>query len=69
MALASDNLEKLEGYKKTRDEEVAKFWEELLRETASREEAWKALKEEHQIHEENLQYEKVTLEFAIEEEK
>ena len=53
-AVATDNLAKVEGYKKTRDEEVAKLWEELLKENASREEAWKALEEERRIHEKNL---------------
>ena len=59
----------MEGYKKTRDEEMAKLREELLKESASREEAWKAHEEERRIREENLQSKKVALELAIEEEK
>ena len=38
VALASDSLQKVEGYKKTRDEEVAKLWEELSKERESRNE-------------------------------
>ena len=66
VALATDSLEKV---KKTHDEEVTKLWEELLKENASREEAWKALEEKRRIHEENLQSEKVAVELAIKEEK
>ena len=43
MASAKDSLEKVEGYKKTRDDEAAKLWEELRKEGALREEAWNTL--------------------------
>ena len=50
MASSHDSLEKMEGYKKTRDEEVAKLRDKLLTESASHKEAWKALEEERRIH-------------------
>ena len=59
----------MEGYKKTRDDEVTKLVEELLKESASCDEAWKALEEEHRNHKENLQSENVALELAIEDER
>ena len=34
VALATNSLEKVEGYKKTHDEEVAKLWEKLLKESS-----------------------------------
>ena len=43
VASATDSLRKLEGYKKTHYDEVAKLREDLLKESASHEEAWNGL--------------------------
>ena len=69
IGMAADSLEQVESYKKTSDEEVAKLREELLKERASREEAWKTLKDERRVHEENLQSEKAAFDVVLEKER
>ena len=69
IGMAADSLEQVESYKKTSDEEVTKLREELLKERASREEAWKTLKDERRVHEENLQSKKAAFDVVLEKER
>ena len=69
IASVKDSLDKVEGHKKTCDDEVAKLWEELHKEKALRKETWNTLEDERRVHEEDLQSEKASFNVALEEER
>ena len=46
IGLAAGSLKQAENYKRTRDDEAAKLWEELQREKVLREEAWATVEDE-----------------------
>ena len=48
---------------------MTKLREELRKESASREEAWKTVRDEPRVHEEGLLFEKAAFDAALEEEK
>ena len=69
MELATNSLRQTAEFRKSHDEELAKLREELHKERASRNEAWRILEEERRVHKEDLQSRKVALKLAINEEK
>ena len=69
MELATNSLRQTSEFRKSRDEELAKLWDELHKERTSRDEAWRILEEEYRVHDEDLEYGKVALKPTIDEEK
>ena len=69
MVLATNSFKQIAEFRRSRDKEVAKLWEELHQEKASREEACRILKGERRVHEVGLLPKKAIFDAALEEDK